>query len=50
MEENYLDLEDMIENQFGFEDDPANEKLFGYQYDFNKEGINNMINVHDHID
>jgi hypothetical protein len=22
----------------------------GYQYDFNKEGVNNLINVHDHLD
>lgn len=51
LEENYLELENLIMEQTpeNLEDEESKAKR-GFQHDFNKEGINNMINVHDHLD
>jgi hypothetical protein len=50
MEMNYLEMEHLIKEQVTSEDDDPGKPESGYQYNFNKEGINNLINVHDHIE
>jgi hypothetical protein len=48
MEDNYLELENMI-NKVKIEEETDQKQKPGYQYNFNKEGIYNMINVHEHL-
>lgn len=51
METNYIELENMIyEQKDEIEEDLPAKAQSGYQYNFNKEGVNNLINVHDHLD